>query len=120
MLTNSRDIKRRLESEGWMLERVTGSHHVFKHPTNRDTIILPHPKRTWEEALFAPSISRQNGSLTESARQCVTILRSSKMPARRRLSGFGFPIFPAAFQPAMTSTKRYATPRKPSRFTPSR
>jgi predicted RNA binding protein YcfA (HicA-like mRNA interferase family) len=32
MLTNSRDIKRRLEQEGWILQRVAGSHHVFKHP----------------------------------------------------------------------------------------
>lgn len=45
MLTNSRDIKHRLEREGWILERVTGSHHVFKHPTIRDTIVLPHPKK---------------------------------------------------------------------------
>ncbi len=45
MLTNSRDIKRRLESDGWLLIRVTGSHHVFKHPTSRQTIVLPHPKK---------------------------------------------------------------------------
>jgi hypothetical protein len=32
MLTNSRDIKRRLEQEGWIVDRVTGSYHVFKHP----------------------------------------------------------------------------------------
>ncbi|KAF0122323.1 MAG: hypothetical protein FD139_1094 [Methylocystaceae bacterium] len=32
MLTNSRDIKRRLEHDGWVLERVTGSHHVFEIP----------------------------------------------------------------------------------------
>jgi hypothetical protein len=30
MLTNSRDIKRRLEQEGWVIDRITGSHHVFK------------------------------------------------------------------------------------------
>jgi predicted RNA binding protein YcfA (HicA-like mRNA interferase family) len=45
MLTNSRDIKRRLEKEGWVLERVTGSHHVFKHPQTSDTVVLPHPKK---------------------------------------------------------------------------
>jgi len=45
MLTNSRDIKRRLEREGWILERVTGSHHVFKHPQTRATVVLPHPKK---------------------------------------------------------------------------
>ncbi|HEY7299705.1 MAG TPA: type II toxin-antitoxin system HicA family toxin [Xanthobacteraceae bacterium] len=45
MLMNSRDIKRRLEREGWRLERVSGSHHVFKHPQSRRTVILPHPKK---------------------------------------------------------------------------
>jgi predicted RNA binding protein YcfA (HicA-like mRNA interferase family) len=45
MLTNSRDIKRRLEQEGWVVERVTGSHHVLKHPRRLETIVLPHPKK---------------------------------------------------------------------------
>jgi predicted RNA binding protein YcfA (HicA-like mRNA interferase family) len=45
MLTNSRDIKRRLEQEGWILERVSGSHHVFKHPITKQTLVLPHPKK---------------------------------------------------------------------------
>ena len=45
MLTNSRDIKRRLEREGWEVERVRGSHHVLKHPTLKETIVLPHPRK---------------------------------------------------------------------------
>jgi predicted RNA binding protein YcfA (HicA-like mRNA interferase family) len=45
MLTNSRDIKRRLDSERWVVDRVTGSHHVLKHPQSRETIVLPHPKK---------------------------------------------------------------------------
>jgi predicted RNA binding protein YcfA (HicA-like mRNA interferase family)/predicted RNase H-like HicB family nuclease len=45
VLTNSRDIKQRLEREGWRVTRVRGSHHVFKHPASRETIILPHPKK---------------------------------------------------------------------------
>jgi predicted RNA binding protein YcfA (HicA-like mRNA interferase family) len=36
---------RRLEREGWILERVAGSHHVFKHPQTRATVVLPHPKK---------------------------------------------------------------------------
>jgi predicted RNA binding protein YcfA (HicA-like mRNA interferase family) len=24
---------------------VRGSHHVFKHPQSRETIVLPHPKK---------------------------------------------------------------------------
>ncbi len=43
MLTNSQDIKRRLEREGWVLRRVRGSHHVFRK--DGKTLILPHPKK---------------------------------------------------------------------------
>lgn len=45
MLTNSRDIIRRLHKEGWTLERVTGSHHVFKNPISGETVVVPHPKK---------------------------------------------------------------------------
>ncbi len=45
MLTKSRDIKQRLERDGWVVVRISGSHHVFKHPGSRETIVLPHPKK---------------------------------------------------------------------------
>jgi predicted RNA binding protein YcfA (HicA-like mRNA interferase family) len=45
MLTKSSDIKRRLEREGWQLDRVTGSHHVFKNPKTNMIVVLPHPKK---------------------------------------------------------------------------
>ena len=45
MLTNSRDIIRRLEREGWILVRVTGSHHVFKSSDSDGTVVVPHPKK---------------------------------------------------------------------------
>ncbi|CAM5340639.1 hypothetical protein AFEL58S_01078 [Afipia felis] len=45
MLTNSRDIIRRLQKEGWILERITGSHHVFKSPVSGETVVVPHPKK---------------------------------------------------------------------------
>jgi predicted RNA binding protein YcfA (HicA-like mRNA interferase family) len=45
MLTNNRDIKRRLERDGWILERVAGSHHVFKPPADTGKAVLPHPKK---------------------------------------------------------------------------
>lgn len=45
MLTNSRDITRRLQKEGWTLERVTGSHHVLKSPISGKTVVVPHPKK---------------------------------------------------------------------------
>ncbi len=42
-MTTSKDVKKILEKNGWVLSRVKGSHHVFKHPT-KGTTILPHPK----------------------------------------------------------------------------
>jgi predicted RNA binding protein YcfA (HicA-like mRNA interferase family) len=36
---------RRLQKDGWEVERITGSHHVLKHPINRNSITLPHPKK---------------------------------------------------------------------------
>jgi predicted RNA binding protein YcfA (HicA-like mRNA interferase family) len=45
MLTNSRDIVRRLEREGLTVVRVTGSHHVFKSPVSGETVVVPHPKK---------------------------------------------------------------------------
>jgi predicted RNA binding protein YcfA (HicA-like mRNA interferase family) len=45
MLTNSRDIIRRLESEGWRLARITGSHHHFAKPGRRDIVTVPHPRK---------------------------------------------------------------------------
>lgn len=53
MFTRSRDIKRRLEREGWTLDRITGSHHVFKNPKTGAIIVLPHPKKDLGKGLVA-------------------------------------------------------------------
>lgn len=45
MLTNSRDIIRRLENDGWRLERSKGSHRQYKHPAKPGRVTVPHPKR---------------------------------------------------------------------------
>ncbi|MGD9739355.1 MAG: type II toxin-antitoxin system HicA family toxin [Bauldia sp.] len=45
MLKSSRDICARLEREGWMLDRVRGSHRVFKQPGTGATIVVPHPRK---------------------------------------------------------------------------
>lgn len=45
MLTNSRDIIRRLDREGWTLLRVTGSHHVFRNPRTGEKFVAPYPKK---------------------------------------------------------------------------
>jgi predicted RNA binding protein YcfA (HicA-like mRNA interferase family) len=60
MLTNSRDTKRRLEREGWILERVAGSHHVSKHPNSRQTVVLPHPKKDLGRGLVQAIYKKAN------------------------------------------------------------
>lgn len=44
MLTNSRDIIRRLERDGWRLLRVNGSHHHFAKDGSTNIVTVPHPK----------------------------------------------------------------------------
>ncbi|OJT43425.1 type II toxin-antitoxin system HicA family toxin [Serratia plymuthica] len=36
---------RLLEREGWVLERIKGSHPQFKHPRSRLVITVPHPRK---------------------------------------------------------------------------
>jgi predicted RNA binding protein YcfA (HicA-like mRNA interferase family) len=45
LLRDSRDIIRRLESEGFELVSVAGSHHKFIHQALKRRVIVPHPKR---------------------------------------------------------------------------
>ncbi|MBB1610984.1 MULTISPECIES: type II toxin-antitoxin system HicA family toxin [Pseudomonas] len=41
----SRQLIKELEATGWVLERVTESHHLFKHPYRPNTVPAPHPKK---------------------------------------------------------------------------
>lgn len=45
METNSRKLMRMLEKDGWVLDRVKGDHHTFKHPDRREIISLTHPRK---------------------------------------------------------------------------
>lgn len=40
----SADVIKRLEADGWILARVKGSHHQFKHPEIPGLVTVPHPK----------------------------------------------------------------------------
>ena len=44
MLT-SREVILRLEAAGWLLARVRGDHHQFKHAERPQVVTVPHPKR---------------------------------------------------------------------------
>jgi predicted RNA binding protein YcfA (HicA-like mRNA interferase family) len=50
MLTNSRDIIRRLE-QGWR-SAPKGSHRQFKHPT-KSGVTVAHPKKTCRQTVLA-------------------------------------------------------------------
>ncbi|WP_323167801.1 type II toxin-antitoxin system HicA family toxin [Pseudomonas atacamensis] len=39
----SRLLMKELEEAGWTLDRVAGSHHIFTHRYNPNTIAVPHP-----------------------------------------------------------------------------
>jgi len=45
MEVQSRQLIKELEAAGWVLKRVSGSHHIFKHPNNPNSIPVPHPKK---------------------------------------------------------------------------
>jgi predicted RNA binding protein YcfA (HicA-like mRNA interferase family) len=56
----SADLIRELEEAGWVLDRVRGSHHVFKHPLRPGIIGAPHPKKDLGIGLVA-AIRKQAG-----------------------------------------------------------
>ncbi len=43
--TASADLMREMRRAGWQLDRVSGSHHVFKHPKRPGIVVVPHPKK---------------------------------------------------------------------------
>lgn len=51
---------KRMTRAGWRLERVRGSHHVFKHPERPGIVVVPHPKKELGKGLVA-AILRQAG-----------------------------------------------------------
>jgi predicted RNA binding protein YcfA (HicA-like mRNA interferase family) len=56
----SADLIRELERAGWVLDRVRGSHHVFKHPGRQGIVVVPHPKEDLGAGLVA-GIRKQAG-----------------------------------------------------------
>lgn len=41
----SSELIKLLENHGWVLQRVKGSHHQFKHPHSSLVVTVPHPKK---------------------------------------------------------------------------
>jgi predicted RNA binding protein YcfA (HicA-like mRNA interferase family) len=57
---DSKNIIRAIEADGWMLVRVTGSHHHFRHATKPGSVTVPHPKKDIPVGTLK-SIERQAG-----------------------------------------------------------
>ena len=56
----SADLIRELRRNGWVLDRVRGSHHVFRHPDRTGHLVVPHPKKELGKGLVA-AIRKQAG-----------------------------------------------------------
>ena len=54
------DLIRELTTAGWVLDRVRGSHHVFRHPERPGIVVVPHPKKDLGAGLVA-AIRKQAG-----------------------------------------------------------
>jgi predicted RNA binding protein YcfA (HicA-like mRNA interferase family) len=59
-IVKSADVIREIEAVGWVLDRIRGSHHVFKHPHRPGLVVVPHPKKDLGVGLVA-AIRKQAG-----------------------------------------------------------
>ena len=56
----SADLIGVLRQAGWVLDRVRGSHHVFRHPERPGIVVVPHPRKDLGAGLVT-AIRRQAG-----------------------------------------------------------
>jgi len=56
----SKEILKKLQSDGWEIVRTRGSHHQLRHPEKSGTVTVPHPKRELPTGTVR-SIERQSG-----------------------------------------------------------
>ncbi len=59
-IVKSAVLIRELTEAGWMLVRVRGSHHVFRHASRTGRVVVPHPKKDLGKGLVA-AIRKQAG-----------------------------------------------------------
>lgn len=57
---NSKQVIKKLEADGWYLDRIKGSHHQFKHPAKPGLVTVKHPDGDVPKGTLA-SIQRQAG-----------------------------------------------------------
>jgi len=56
----SAELTREMQRAGWRLDRVNGSHHIYKHPSRPGIVVVPHPKKNLGLGLVK-AIRRQAG-----------------------------------------------------------
>jgi predicted RNA binding protein YcfA (HicA-like mRNA interferase family) len=56
----SADLMRELVQHGWVLDRVRGSHHVFRHSSRPGIVVIPHPRKDLGKGLVT-KIRKQAG-----------------------------------------------------------
>ena len=56
----SADLIRELRKCGWTLDRIRGSHHIFRHADRPGHVVVPHPKKDLGKGLVN-AIRKQAG-----------------------------------------------------------
>ncbi|HAN10646.1 MAG TPA: addiction module toxin, HicA family [Clostridiales bacterium] len=57
---NSREVIKKIHKNGWKLDRVTGSHHIFIQEGKGTIVTVPHPKKDIPIGTIK-SIEKQSG-----------------------------------------------------------
>ncbi len=57
---NSQDVINSLKRNGWSLDRINGSHHIFVNKDRTKHVTVPHPRKDIVIATLR-SIERQSG-----------------------------------------------------------
>ena len=60
LIMTSQEVIDTLKADGWVLNRVKGSHHIFTHPTKGGHVTVPHPRKDMALPTLR-SIERQCG-----------------------------------------------------------
>lgn len=42
---SSKTLIKMLKDDGWVLDRIKGSHHVFVHQSKIGIVVVPHPRK---------------------------------------------------------------------------
>jgi len=57
---SSREVIKLIEADGWVVVRINGSHHHFKHPVKKGIVTVKHPDADIPPKTLS-SIARQAG-----------------------------------------------------------